>query len=212
MTGQIDPVLQERIDAYLKRLRQALGALPPEEIADIVREIRGHIIERAEATASLNQEALTRILNALGDPDDIAALYQSRAMVARARASTSPSLILMAAIRWAGMSVIGLVTFVFGVFGYVMGIGLFVTALLKVLYPDRVGVWVGPHGWDFSMGVLSAAEQGRAHAHEVLGSSLVPVALLAGPIILIITTVLLRWALRFAFQPARADTPVVTPR
>ncbi|HEV2702741.1 MAG TPA: DUF1700 domain-containing protein, partial [Steroidobacteraceae bacterium] len=145
MTGQIDPVLQERIDVYLQRLRQALGALPPQEIAEIVREIRGHIIERAESTASLNEEALRRILTALGSPEDIASLYQTRAMVARARASTSPLLILKAAIRSAGLSLMGLATFLFGVFGYVMGIGVFVTAVLKVLYPDRVGLWIGPH-------------------------------------------------------------------
>jgi uncharacterized membrane protein len=200
MTGHIDPILQERIDDYLRRLRLALGALPPDEVSDIVREIRGHIIERADSTASLNAEALKRILTSLGDPHDIASLYQSRVIVARARASTSPLLILRAAGRWAGMSLIGLVTFAFGVFGYVMGIGLFVTAVLKVLYPDRVGMWVGPHGWDLSMGVLSAAEQGRTHAHEVLGSSLIPMALIAGPIILVITTLLLRWMLRFAFH------------
>lgn len=202
MTGQIDPVLLQRIDAYLDRLRQALGALPPGEIAEIVREIRGHIIERAESTASLNEAALTRILSALGDPEDIASLYQSRAMVARARTSASPLLILKAAVRWAGMSMIGLLTFLFGVFGYVMGAGFCVTAVLKVLYPDRVGMWVGPHGWDLSMGVLTAAEQGRNHAHEVLGSSLIPFSLIAGPVILILTTLLVRWALRFAY-PAR---------
>ena len=41
-----------RIDAYLVRLRSALGRIPPEEADDILREIRGHIVERAEAVRS----------------------------------------------------------------------------------------------------------------------------------------------------------------
>ncbi|HEV2703235.1 MAG TPA: hypothetical protein VGV09_16530, partial [Steroidobacteraceae bacterium] len=55
-------------------------------------------------------------------------------------------------------------------------------------------------------GVLSAAEQGRAHAHEVLGSSLIPFSLIAGPLILAITTLVVRWALRFAVPPRDLDS------
>jgi hypothetical protein len=201
MTNPIDSALQERIDAYLKRLRQALGSLPPEEIAEIVREIRGHIVERAESTDLLNEAALKGILSALGNPEDIASLYQSRAMVARARASTSPLLILMTTIRWAGMSLAGLVTCLFGLIGYALGIGFLVSPILKMLNPERVGLWVGPHYWDFSLGALSAAYQARAHAQEVLGWWLIPFGLVAGPLILVVTTLLLRWALRFAFPP-----------
>ncbi|MEJ0007568.1 MAG: hypothetical protein WDM77_14690 [Steroidobacteraceae bacterium] len=152
MSSRIVAALQVRIETYLTRLRQALGVLAPEEIDEIVREIRGHIVERAESTDLLDDAALEGILSALGNPEDIASLYQSRAMVARARVSTSPLLILMTTVRWAGMSLAGLVVCLFGVFGYVMGIGFFVTATLKVLHPDRVGLWVGPHLWDLSMG------------------------------------------------------------
>jgi hypothetical protein len=201
MTNPIDSALQERIEGYLNRLRQALGTLPPEEVAEIVREIRGHIVERAESSDVLSEATLKGILSALGNPDDIAALYQSRAMVARARASTSPLLILTTTIRWAGMSLVGLVTCLFGLIGYVLGIGFLVSPILKMLYPDRVGLWVGPEYWNLSLGALSAAEQGRAHAQEVLGWWLIPFGLIVGPAILILTTLLLRWALRFAFRP-----------
>ncbi|HTB68541.1 MAG TPA: hypothetical protein VK727_20140 [Steroidobacteraceae bacterium] len=199
MTNPIDSASQERIDAYLKRLRHALRALPPDEIAEIVREIRGHIVERAEATDSLSEAALTRILAALGNPEDIASLYQSRALVARARASTSPLLILMTTIRWAGMSLVGFVACLFGVLGYVFGLSFLASPILKMLYPDRVGLWVGPNYWNLSLGALSAAERARDHATEVLGWWLVPIGLVAGPLTLILTTLILRWALRFAF-------------
>ncbi len=199
MTSPIDSASQERIDAYLKRLRQALGTLAPDEITEIVREIRSHIVERAESAEPLNEAALTRILAALGDPQDIGSLYQSRAMVARARASTSPLLILRTTVRWAGKSIAGLVMSLFALFGYTAGLCCLVGAIRKVIRPERVGLWVGPHTWDLTMGNLSPAERVREHSHEVLGSWFIPVMLIVGTLILIVTTVIVRWALRFAF-------------
>ncbi len=147
MTTPIDSALQERIEAYLHRLRQALGALPPEEVADIVREIRGHIVERAESTNPLNEAALKGILSALGNPEDIASLYQSRAMVARARASTSPLLILKTTIRWAGRSIAGLAMSLFAIFGYFGGVCWVVGSILKLVH--RIA-W--DCGWDHTCG------------------------------------------------------------
>ncbi|HEY6457771.1 MAG TPA: hypothetical protein VIY90_21055 [Steroidobacteraceae bacterium] len=152
MSIPIEPARQGRIDVYLKRLRQALAALPPEEVAEIVREIHGHIIERAESMDSLNEAALTRILSSLGNPEDIGSLYRSRAMVARARASTSPLLILRTTVRWAGKSIAGLVMSVFALFGYTSGLSCLVGATMKVIRPERVGLWVGPHTWDLTPG------------------------------------------------------------
>ncbi len=200
MTSPIDAALQAQIDAYLTRLRRALVDVAPEEIAEIVREIHGHILERAEATQPLNEAALTRILGALGNPEDIGSLYQSRAMVARARASTSPLLILMTTVRWARKSLGGLVAFFLAVFGYTMGIAWLMGAILKWFHPDRVGLWVGPQIWNLSLGALTVAERAREHVHEVLGWWLIPIGIIVGPLILILTTLILRWTLRFAFR------------
>ena len=104
MTDPIDATLQRRIEAYLARLLRALDAVPPEEISEIVREINGHIIERAESMEPLDDAALTRNFDALGNPEDIASLYQSRVMVARARTTRSPLLILRTTLRWAAKS------------------------------------------------------------------------------------------------------------
>ena len=199
MTSLDDPMLKGRIDAYLTRLRRALANLPPAEVAEIVREIHGHIVERAESTDSLDEAALKRILSALGNPEDIGSLYQSRAMVARARASTSPLLILRTTVRWAGKSIAGLVVSLFALFGYANGVLCLVGAAMKVIRPERVGLWVGPHTWDLTMGDLSPAERASEHSHEVLGSLFIPVMVIVGPLILIVTTVIVRWALRFAF-------------
>ena len=83
--------LSNRIDAYLLQLRECLGELPPEEVTDILREIRGHILERAEANGELTEERLVAILKSLGRPEEIAPLYQAdAAVVARERMGTRP--------------------------------------------------------------------------------------------------------------------------
>ena len=196
-----DQPLQTRIDAYLMRLRRSLTELPPEEVNDILREIRSHILDRAEGSGELTDEKLVRILKELGQPEDIGPLYQAEAMVARARSSFSPLLILRTTTRWAMMSVLGTMTFILGLFGYGMAIGLIISALLKPILPERVGAWLGPHG--FTIGFIEGSARGST---DVLGWWLVPVGLIGGTVFLIVTTRFLRWMLRYA---SRRHLPVL---
>src|SRR5207247_3677929 len=75
--------LQRRIDTYLAELRRCLGELPPQEVHEILQEIRGHIFERAEETGELTEDRVVAILKALGRPDEIAPLYQVDSVIAR---------------------------------------------------------------------------------------------------------------------------------
>jgi len=195
-----DQPLQTRIDAYLMRLRRSLSEMPPDEVNEILREIRSHILDRAEGSGELTDEKLVRILKELGQPEDIGPLYQAEAMVARARSSFSPVLILRTTTRWAMMSVLGTITFILGLTGYVTAIGLIICALMKPIMPERVGAWLGPHG--FTIGLYEGAGRGT----DVLGWWLVPVGLIGGAIFLIATTRFLRWMLRYA---SRQRLPVL---
>jgi uncharacterized membrane protein len=188
----LDQPLQTRVDTYLMRLRRSLGELPPEEVNDILREIRSHILDRAEASGELTDDKLAAILKELGQPEDIGPLYQADAMVARARSSFSPLLILRTTVRWAMISVVGFIAFLFGLFGYAMALGLIISAVMKPIMPDRVGAWLGPHG--FTIGVMEGLPRGT----DVLGWWLVPVGLIGGAMFLIATTRFLRWMLRYA--------------
>ncbi len=184
--------VQERIDAYLMQLRRSLGELPPEEVAEILREIRSHILERAEAGGGLSEERLVSILKALGRPEEIAPLYQADALMARARGSLSPGAVLRGVYRWATLSAAGLFLFVMGVAGYGAAFGLVLAGLGKIIAPNHFGAWVGPNT-SFVIGVT-----GNPGARDVLGWWLVPVGVAGGSLLLIATTHALRWALRFA--------------
>lgn len=183
--------LQRRIDSYLAELRRCLGELPPEEVHDILQEIRGHILESAEASGELTEERLVTILNALGRPEEIAPLYQVDSVVAKARTSLSPRLVMRGIQRWSVVSAWGLVLFVLGIVGYSTGFSLMLSALAKIISPDHVGAWV--NGGHFSIGSIS-----NAGARDVLGWWLVPIGLAVGALVVLGTTRLLRWTLRFA--------------
>lgn len=188
----LDQPLQTRVDSYLMRLRRSLGELPPEEVSEILREIRSHILDRAEASGDMTDEKLAAILKELGQPEDIGPLYQADAMVARARSSFSPSLILRTTARWATMSIAGLISFILGLFGYGMALALIISAILKPIMPDRIGAWVSNSG--FTIGVQDHA----VRSVDVLGWWMIPVGLIGGAIFLIGTTRFLRWMLRYA--------------
>jgi uncharacterized membrane protein len=183
--------LQQKVDAYLMELRRCLGELPAEEVNDILREIRSHILEKAEANGGLSEERLVGILKALGRPEDIAPLYQADSIMARARASFSPAVVLRGMLRWAMISARGFVIFLAGLIGYGLGVGFVLAGIGKIFAPAEVGAWLSPGG--FSIGTNS-----NPAAREVMGFWLIPVGLTLGSLLIVGTTRLLRWSLRFA--------------
>jgi uncharacterized membrane protein len=183
--------LQRRIDVYLAELRRCLGELPPQEIHEILQEIRGHIFERAEESGELTEDRVVAILKALGRPDEIAPLYQVDSVIARGRGSFSPRVVMRGIHRWSMVSVWGLALFVLGVVGYAAGFAFMFGGLGKIIAPNQIGAWIGPH--TFNIGVNNDPT-----AREVLGWWLVPLGLAGGAALVGATTRLLRWTLRFA--------------
>lgn len=184
--------LQQRIDAYLMQLRRSLGELPPDEVTEILQEIRGHILERTEASGELTDERLVAILKALGSPDEIAPLYQADSVMARARGSLSPRVVMRGIHRWSTLSAWGLALFIVGIVGYATGFALVLSGVLKIFAPSQIGAWVGPREI-FSIGVSNDPA-----ARDVLGWWLVPVGVVGGACLVVATTRALRWTLRFA--------------
>lgn len=189
----MDPKVERRIESYLGSLRRYLRELPPEEINDILVEIRSHIIDRAESAGDLTDETIVEILQALGRPEEIGPMYESNALISRARVSFSPTLILRTTMRWAMRSAAGFVVFLAGLTGYGMSAGFLMSALLKPFMPNDVGMWVH-EGGGLTIGVVSDTPAAR----ELLGWWLIPVGIAASAVLLIVTTRFLRVMLRYA--------------
>jgi hypothetical protein len=193
---------QGLIDSYLERLRRCLKDLPPGDVDDILLEIRGHIQERSTGTGATDSASMERVLAALGTPEAIGALYRGELLVARARAGFSPLLIIRTTYRWAMKTMLGLVVFLMGVIGYGLGLTFIASGVLKPFFPDNVGLWIDPHGMQL------AVPTGQATGPELLGWWIIPLAPLLGAVMMIGTTLFLRWMLRFASHPpGRAAVP-----
>lgn len=189
---------QGQVDSYLIKLRRALGGLPADDIEEIVRELRGHIAERAAETDSERRDTMPveQILRRLGTPEHIGSLYIADAMVARARATFSPMLIIRATTRWARTTVVGFLAFVVGFAGYALGLALVACAVLKPFFPGYIGLWISRRAVNLGFEVPTP------HARELLGWWIIPYGLVVGAAFLLGTTAFLRWMLRFAPRAA----------
>jgi hypothetical protein len=182
-----------QIDVYLARLRRALDGLPAADIEEIVRELRGHIAERAMEAQSAQPDGapIEYILQDLGAPENIAAAYRDDALVARARTTFSPALIFRTTLRWASRTARGFLVFFVALIGYGVGLSLVTCALLKPLFPDNIGLWISRHGMDLGF------QTPRPAGPELLGWWIIPLGLIGSAAFILGSTVFLRWMLRY---------------
>ena len=201
------------VDEYCNRLWKALHKLPGSERDEIVREVRGHILERVEAEPKVTEQVLTEILRAVGDPKELASEYKGYAVLRQATHSRSPWVLLRATLRWAATSVVGVMAFLATVIGYGCGTVFFLSAFLKPMFPSRIGLWLAPQHtlcfgyWNgqvsgtvlygisvrppaFVLGTLGPTD---GPVRELLGAWLSPVAVFCGVLCFLATSLVARW-------------------
>jgi len=196
----------EKIDSYLRRVRTGLRGLPDPEATDILNELRAHIAERLELTSGPRDSAVESVLQSFGRPEQIAALYVSENLVARAESSRTPWTILRSLFYWSTLSVIGFVVFMVCVIGYSFGVCFFIAALMKPFHPQGVGLWYRNDPTHFSLhvgGFLGAPGQER----ELLGWWLVPVGCSLGGGAILLTTQFALWSLRRLRRSVSRELP-----
>jgi hypothetical protein len=181
---------ESTIESYLARVRVALRGLPEREIDDILRELRSHVDEVAGKEGS----GVGAALQSLGDPLDLAQTYRSENQMVRAECSDSP-LVILQGLRHATRSTLLRVTatalYVLGYFG--MGT-LWAGALEKLLAPSRGGLWYTPGDlWSIT---LVVGGNPPAHARELLGWWVVPMAVLGGWGVKVVSDRTAQWWIR----------------
>jgi uncharacterized membrane protein len=204
-------------EQYCRRLWKALQKVPSPEREEIVREVRSHILERVEAEPKITQEVLAKILQAVGDPKELAAEYRTQAMLRQATRSRSPWVLLRATLRWAAKSLAGFVAFLATAMGYGCAAVFFLCALLRPVFPSRIGLWLAPQrtlSFGYWNGRLSGAElygisvrppfsfvlgtlgPTDGPVRELLGVWFIPVGVLCGALSLLATSIVARWLIR----------------
>src|ERR1700689_3118775 len=85
---------QQKMEAYLGKLRQRLRGMNDEDAREIVEELRSHIQDRVAASGQVTAAGVEGALAALGRPEELASQYITDSLLARAEVSRSPLRIL----------------------------------------------------------------------------------------------------------------------
>jgi uncharacterized membrane protein len=218
----------EAIDQYCARLRKMLCKGPSPEIDEIVLEVRSHILERVEAEEKVTEQGLNEILRAVGDPRELAAEYRTQAMLRQASTSRSPWVMLRVTLRWARTGVAGLTAFLAAAIGYGCAAVFFLCAVLKPLFPSRIGLWLAPQHtlsfgyWNgrltgteiygisvrppasFVLGTLGSTD---GPVRELLGVWLIPVGALCAALFFGGTTRIARWLIKGLARRGQRGSP-----
>lgn len=194
---------QEKVETYLGTLRTRLRGLGNDEINDIVEELRSHILEKSTVNGELAAREVDAVIEALGNPQKLASEYITQAALARAEISRSPFQLLAGLFRWACLSIAGFFVLVSSLIGYFLGIAFILCALLKPIHPQSAGLWSfrnssGELQLSLRLGFGIAPADGR----DMLGWWMVPVGLVAGFGLVMLTSRFAAWCVR-RYQKSR---------
>jgi HAAS len=168
---------------YLSELRTALTGMTLSDREEIIDEIRAHIQERSRESGM----TIAQIVGKLGPAAELAHDYNRGVLLRRASRSQSPWLLLGVTYRWARTGIQGFGLFLLAFCGFATAAAFMLCALLKPLFPEETGLWIGPHG--VNLGFRPGGAEG---ATEVLGPWFIQVALLIGVGLLAGTTASVR--------------------
>ena len=196
--ARIDGDAQQKIDAYLSRLRARLRGINEQDVREIVEELRSHILDKA----SVGGEEVTAggvggTLAAFGSPEELASEYMTDNLLARAEVSRSPVRILASLFRWASLSIAGFFAFLASIVGYLLGVSFILCAVLKPVHPQTAGLWILPAGSDdFLISLRLGFGSAPPGARELFGWWIVPIGLVAGCGLMMLTTRFGLWCVR----------------
>ena len=186
------------MEAYLTQLRDALRGVDDVEVREIVEELRSHIQEKAAGGK------VETVLATLGNPRDLAGHYLTDSLLERATESQSPVRLLRSLFRWASLSLAGFFVLLGSVVGYFTGGVFILVALCKPFHPQNAGIWTyrdaaGDLGISVRLGYGNSPGVGT----DLLGWWIVPVGLLVGGGLVMLTTHCAMWCVRL-YRKSRA--------
>lgn len=189
---------QQKIDAYLARLRKRLRGIDDQDVREIIEELRSHILDRASVSGEdVTAPGVGATLGALGSPEQLASEYLTDNLLAMAEITRSPVRILEILFRWASLSIAGCFAFLGSILGYFLGTAFILCALLKPVHPQTAGLWILPAGTKDStislrLGFGNIPPDGR----DLLGWWIVPIGLVMGCGLVMLTTRFALWCVR----------------
>lgn len=187
------------VEQYVVELREHLRGLPQDQAADIAREIRSHLLDKAEATGAVTEQSVRQAIEGLGMPAILAEGYVTDNLMVRAQRSRMPWTILRGIFHWATLSMKGVLALLACIAGYLLGGSFYLAALIKPFNP-KAGLWlIESDQYSLVLGMTDKWPQGR----ELLGWKLIPIGIVAGGGMILLTTYFGLWCIG-RFRQARA--------
>src|SRR5271167_3388326 len=195
---------QQKIEAYLGRLRQRLRGMNDDDVREIVEEMRSHLTDKAASGGEVTSAGVEAAIARLGTPEELASQYTTDDLLARAEVSRSPLRILEGLFRWASLSVAGFFVLMGTLLGSFLGVTLALAALLKTIHPHTAGLWLLPGGPDdYELSLRMGFGPVPAGGRELLGWWIVPAGLFVGCGLVVLTTRFALWCVR-QYRKSRA--------
>jgi uncharacterized membrane protein len=190
------PASTQPSELYLADLRAQLAPITLSDREEILREIAAHIRDSIEANTPVET-----VLARLGTPAQLAAEYRDGQLIRAASRSLSPVLLLRATLRIAAKGLTGLLVFFAAIFGYSVGVALFLSGIFKAIFPASTGVWIA-NGHLLNIGTRPRLP--HFPNHEILGIWYIPIALFLGAGLTALTTLAIRAFLRVSQRVQRS--------
>lgn len=163
---------EARVRGYLFVLQRSLKLGLPRTVArDATREIESHLRERIAAVSAADERvALEQILAELGPPLRVAQAYSAEHLLDEAVVTGRLIPMARALLHLAVTTVLGFLTALGLVAGYLIGATLLVLGMLKPVFPDNVGFWVvnGEGSLPTSLGIKLAPTVAPAGGNWVI--------------------------------------------
>jgi hypothetical protein len=195
---------QLKIEQYLSEVRTRLRGLGEPQVSEIIAELRSHIAERAAPQGELTVDGVSAALRALGSSEELAREYAADEVLARAEISRSPLRLLDSLFAWATISVAGFLVLIGAITGYFVGLVFLAVAWLKPFHPATAGLWALRDGaGDLELSVRMGFGAAPGNGHELLGWWIVPLGILIGCGLVILTTRFSIWCVRM-YRRSRA--------
>jgi uncharacterized membrane protein len=178
------------IESYFNALATQLADLPPAKRDEVIRELRAHVADRLEQIVVPTTDDCRTVLAAMGSPVEIARQYRLELVLNRSAWKISPWSLLRTLFRWTLTGIQGYVVFLVALIGYSVGLCLYVSALLKPLFPHNVGFFVSEH--EVNLARFPVPPPGT----EMLGPYYIPFAVFVGFLCTLGTTLAIRYIVR----------------
>jgi uncharacterized membrane protein len=183
------------LETYLAQVRRNLKGLSEAEVREVLLELRAHVLDHVEG--HLTPGTVETALAALGSPRDVARANVTERVAAVMETDRGFFGVLAAVVRLAGLSLAGFVLFMVSLVSYAIAGGLLFIAGSKVVRPSQVGLWHSGDSW-----VLGTTNH-PGNGPEMIGWSLVPLALMGGLLIGYLTWVFGRFCVRAMVRTGR---------